>query len=63
MGAPIFDRSFLPPADFEFVVIGDTHYIRDPEIYATGSDSQDPRYTREWPARAERAFQRFSLPS
>ena len=57
MGALLFDRSLLPPADFEFVVIGDTHYIRDPEIYASGSDSQDPRYTREWPARAERAFQ------
>jgi hypothetical protein len=57
MSAPLFDRSLLPPADFEFVVIGDTHYIRDPEIYASGSDSQDPRYTREWPARAERAFQ------
>ena len=57
MGAPLFDRSLLPPAEFEFVVIGDTHYIRDPEIYASGSDSQDPRYTREWRARAERAFQ------
>ena len=57
MGISLFDRALLPPADFEFVVLGDTHYIRDPDIYASGSDSQDPRYTREWPARAERALQ------
>ncbi len=57
MSVPLFDRTLLPPAEFEFVIIGDTHYIRDPEIYASGSDSQDLRYTREWPARAERAFQ------
>lgn len=55
MTASRFDRSFLPQAQFEFVVISDTHYIRDPDIYASGSDSQDPRFTRLWPARAEQA--------
>jgi hypothetical protein len=53
----VFNRSFLPPALFEFVVVADTHYIRDPDIYASGSDSQDPRFTRDWPARADRALQ------
>ncbi|TAK20593.1 MAG: hypothetical protein EPO26_16305 [Chloroflexota bacterium] len=27
---PRFDRSFLPPAAFEFVVLADTHYMPDP---------------------------------
>lgn len=26
----MFDRTFLPPADLEFVIITDTHYFRDP---------------------------------
>jgi hypothetical protein len=29
-GDPVFDRSFLPPADLEFVVMTDTHYMLDP---------------------------------
>ena len=53
----MFDRSYLPAADFEFVVIGDTHYILDAEIYASAGDSQDVSYTREWSARAEHALQ------
>ena len=53
----MFDRSYLPAADFEFVVIGDTHYILDPEIYASAGDSQDVSYTRVWSARAGHALQ------
>ncbi len=41
------DRSLLPPALFEFVVISDTHFIRDVEAYAIEFDS-----VRQWPARA-----------
>ena len=37
--APIYDRSFLPVAQFEFVVLGDTHFILDPEPYAVEFDS------------------------
>ena len=53
---PVFDRSFLLDAQLEFVVLGDTHFILDPEVYASGNDSQDPRLTRMWPARAEWAL-------
>ena len=45
---PVFDRSFLLDAQLEFVVLGDTHFIHDPEVYASGNDSQDPRLTRMW---------------
>jgi predicted phosphodiesterase len=48
---PEFDRTFLPRADFEFVVVGDTHYILDPEPYAVEFDS-----VREWPDRADWAL-------
>ena len=44
--APIYDRSFLPVAQFEFVVLGDTHFILDPEPYAVEFDS-----VRAWPQR------------
>lgn len=49
---PTFDRSFLPPVDFEFVVIGDTHYMLHPEAYAPEFDS-----ARYWSQRAEWAIQ------
>lgn len=52
MNAPVFDRSFLPEADFEFVVIGDTHYMPDPERYAPEFDS-----ARYWSGRAGWALQ------
>lgn len=29
-GVSVFDRSFLPPAELEFVVLTDTHYMLDP---------------------------------
>jgi predicted phosphodiesterase len=50
-----YDSSHLPPADFEFVVVGDTHYILDPESYAIEFDS-----VRKWPQRVERALQHVS---
>jgi hypothetical protein len=43
---PRYDRSFLPDAQFEFVVLGDMHFIHDPEPYAVEFDS-----VREWPQR------------
>ena len=36
--APTYDRSFLPVALFEFVVLGDTHFILDPEPYVVEFD-------------------------
>lgn len=57
MSSSIFDRSFLREAAFEFVVISDTHYMLRPEIYASGGDSQDARFTQQWSARAARALQ------
>jgi len=53
----MFDRSYLPSAGLEFVVIGDTHYILDPEIYASNKDSQDVKYTRNWSKRAMHALE------
>ena len=44
--SPKYDRSFLPEAKFEFVVLGDTHFILDPEPYAVEFDS-----VREWQQR------------
>lgn len=49
---PKFDRSFLPPAQLEVVVLGDTHFILDAEAYAVEFDS-----VRQWPARAAYALQ------
>ena len=48
---PQHDRSFLPDAKFEFVVLGDTHFILDPEPYAVEFDS-----VREWQKRGEWAW-------
>ena len=48
---PGFDRCLLPDALLEFVVIGDTHYILDPEPYAVEFGS-----VREWPERAQWAL-------
>ncbi len=48
---PQFDRSFLPRAQLEFVVIGDTHYILDPEPYAVEFAS-----VKQWPGRLEWAL-------
>jgi predicted phosphodiesterase len=48
---PKYDRSFLPDAQFEFVVLTDTHFILDPEPYAVEFDS-----VREWPQRGEWAW-------
>lgn len=44
----MFERTFMPLAQFEYIVISDTNYIRDPEIYVSGGESQDPRFTRRW---------------
>ena len=49
--APQYDRSFLPQAQFEFVVLGDTHFILDPEPYAVEFDS-----VRAWPQRGAWAW-------
>ena len=46
-----FDRSFLPRAQLEFVVVGDTHYILDPEPYAVEFVS-----VKQWPGRVEWAL-------
>jgi len=47
-----FDRSLLPRADFEFIVVSDTHFIRDADAYAIEFDS-----VRQWPRRAAWALQ------
>lgn len=57
---PGFDRSYLPPADFEFVVLADTHHIVDPEMYPTTGDSVTPELTREWSARGDFALSRVA---
>ena len=49
---PVFDRSFLAPAAFEFALVADTHYILDPEPYAVEFNS-----VRQWPQRAAWAIQ------
>ena len=47
----VFDRSFLPPAEGELVVISDTHHLLHPELQ--GGEWQS---IREFPARAARAL-------
>ena len=47
-----FDPSFLPPARCQFAVLGDTHYILDPEPYAVEFAS-----VRQWPRRVQRALE------
>src|SRR5688500_10655733 len=49
---PVFDRSFLPPADCELVVFSDTHYLLHPELQG----GEWPTI-REFPGRAGRALQ------
>lgn len=53
----LFDRSFLPDAQLEFVVLADTHYIHNPHIYK-GGPPQDPPYrlALTWSARADHAW-------
>ncbi len=50
----MFDRSFLPVADIEFVVLSDTHYCRIPKNYAQNKD--DTRRTGDWSERAAQAI-------
>lgn len=50
-----FDRSFLPEAQGEVGIIGDTHFIQDVKAYAIEFDS-----VRQWPARAERALEQLA---
>src|SRR5688572_1669801 len=50
--APVFDRSFLPPATCELVVFSDTHYLLHPELHG----GEWPTI-REFPGRAGRALQ------
>jgi hypothetical protein len=47
----LFDRSFLPPARFELLVLSDTHYLLRPELQGGEWAS-----VRQFPARAERAL-------
>jgi predicted phosphodiesterase len=47
----VFDCSFLPQAQFEFVVVSDTHYMLDPGPQAVEFESR-----RRQTARAERAL-------
>jgi len=47
----MFDKSYLAPAHFEFVIVSDSHFILDPEPYAIEFDS-----VREWSQRAEWAL-------
>ena len=53
----IFDRSFLPDAQLEFVVLADTHYMHNPHVYK-GGPPQDPPYrlALTWSARADHAW-------
>ncbi len=51
----MFDRSFLPPAAFEFVVVTDTHYMIDPGGQAVEFNSR-----RRQTARAEFALRRIA---
>jgi len=48
----VFDRSFLPVAGFEFIVLSDTHYLLHPELQ--GGEWQS---ILQFPSRAERALQ------
>jgi hypothetical protein len=50
-----FDRSFLPPADFEFVVVADTHYMLD-----MGDRPLEFESRRKQTARAEYALRRIA---
>jgi predicted phosphodiesterase len=47
----IFDRSYLPPARWELVVLSDTHYLLHPELQAGEWES-----IKQFPSRAARAL-------
>ncbi len=51
----MFDRSFLPEANLEFVVVTDTHYMRDP-----GARHLEFEMRRLQPARAEHALRQIA---
>ena len=51
-----FDRSSLPPAELEFVVIADTHHIVDPFMYPAEGDSVNPDLVRDWSGRGDVAL-------
>ena len=53
---PRFDRSDVPPADLEFVVLADTHHLVDPGMYSTKGDSVTPEIVREWSDRGDWAL-------
>ena len=53
---PRFDRSDVPEADLEFVVIADTHHLVDPGMYAAKGDSVTPEIVREWSDRGDWAL-------
>lgn len=53
---PSFDRSDLPGADLEFVVIADTHHLVDPDMYSATGDSVTPEIVREWSDRGDWAL-------
>lgn len=53
---PSFDRSDLPQAALEFVVIADTHHLVDPGMYSTKGDSVTPEIVREWSDRGDWAL-------
>ena len=55
-GMPSFDRSDLPEADLEFVVIADTHHLVDPGMYKAKGDSVTPEIVREWSDRGDWAL-------
>jgi 3',5'-cyclic AMP phosphodiesterase CpdA len=52
-GTMPFDKSFLPPAQLELAVLGDTHFILDAEAYAIEFAS-----VRTWAERAAHALRR-----
>ena len=53
---PRFDRSYVPEADLEFVVLADTHHLVDPGMYSTKGDSVTPEIVREWSDRGDWAL-------
>jgi len=53
---PSFDRSDIPAADLEFVVLADTHHLVDPGMYSTKGDSVTPEIVREWSDRGDWAL-------
>jgi hypothetical protein len=53
---PRFDRSDVPEADLEFVVLADTHHLVDPGMYSATGDSVTPEIVREWSERGDWAL-------